>query len=75
MEKMFCTYVWQKAMTQELLEPLFVSHDNEHVLDCCPKVCAKFALVWNLVWICFSDKTINNILKENEQIEGSISVI
>ena len=30
---MFCTYVWTKSITQELLEPQFVIDENEHVLD------------------------------------------
>ena len=37
---MFCTFVWQKPITQEeQLDPQFVNHENEHVLDCCKKLC------------------------------------
>ena len=45
---MFCTYFWQKSMTQEWLEPLFVIHQNEHVLDCYLKVFTKLAHECNL---------------------------
>ena len=44
---MFCTYVYQKSMTQEKLAPQFVVHENEHVLDCC----AKFAQACVLLWV------------------------
>ena len=43
-----CTYVWQKSMAQEKLELQFVIHENAHVLDCCKKVCVKFAHACNL---------------------------
>ena len=58
---MFCTCVWQKSLKQELLEPQFVIHENEHILDCYKKVSAKFAHACNLG---LSDKMYKNENRE-----------
>ena len=47
-ENVLQLYVWQQSITQKLVVPQFVIHENEHVLASRKKVCAKFAHACNL---------------------------